>query len=88
MITKIDLTETIHTMGETTEEEAAAFCSHLETKLSEEYPDAEIRVKLDNRMSDTVLYAECDTDEEGLPTDMEPVATVREFINLVWERWC
>jgi hypothetical protein len=80
MITKIELTETIHTMGDTTEEEAAEFCEFLETKLAQKYPSAEVTVHLDNHQSSTSLYVE---DADNYDAKCE----VNEFINACWEIW-
>ena len=87
-ITKIETTQTLETMGETTEEQAAEWCEYLETKLAEQYPDAEISVELNNRQSSTTLYVECDLDEEGVPTNFNAKAEVNEFMNYLWDAWC
>lgn len=87
-ITKIELTETINTMGETTEEQAAEFVEHLKSELADEFPNATISVKLNNRQSDTTVYVESAVDSDGCPLETEPEAVVREFINRVWDRWC
>lgn len=87
-ITKIELTETIHTMGDTTEDQAVAFVEHLESELADEFPSAAITVELNNRQSDTTVYAESEVDDDGCPLETDPEAVVREFINRVWDRWC
>ena len=86
MITKIDITETIHTMGETNETDAEKFCEYLAEQLADEYPDAEISVKLNNRISSTVIYVETDVDDDGCPTNMNAEDEIQEFINRKWDR--
>lgn len=86
MITKIEITETVQTMGETNEADAEKFCKYLEEQLADEYPDAEISVKLNNRISSTIIYVdEVETDDD-CPTNMNAESEIREFINSVWEK--
>lgn len=81
-ITKIDLTETIHTMGETTEDEAEFFVDYLRNELADEYPEAEINVTLNNRQSSTVINVE--TEDGWDETDARD--EVHEFINTAWDK--
>jgi hypothetical protein len=85
MITKIDITETVQTMGETSAADAELFCDFLRAELVDEYPDAEISVTLNNRISSTVIYVETDLDEDGCPTNMNAEDEIQEFINRKWD---
>ncbi len=85
-ITKIEITQSIHTMGEVTEEQAAEWNDFLESKLTEEFPQAEISVKLSKRSDSNNLYAESRDDADGCPIDTDPKNTVQEFINYCWDR--
>lgn len=86
-ITKIEITETIQTMGDTTEIQARDFMSWIEEQLHSEYPNAELSLKLDNRQSNSTVYAESATDSDGIPIETEPEDMVREFINRCWDKW-
>lgn len=88
MITNIKIVETIHTMGETSETDAERFVEYLSNELALEYPNAEISVELNNRISSTQICVECDLDEDGCPTEIDGEEIVQEFINRVWENWC
>ena len=84
MITKIETTQTVNTVRETNIAMMDDWCEFLESELSEQYPDAEIAVHQDNRISSDTLYVEHDGGEVGSPTK----ADVQEFINRCWNKWC
>lgn len=78
MITKIETTQALDTMGEATAEDLSRWCEHLEEKLTEEYPEAEIVLREGG--SFTTLRVEDDENPEAK-------ADVQEFINRVWDKW-
>ena len=86
-ITKIEITQSIHTMGKITEDLAAEWIEFLKSKLAEKFPYAEISVKLSNRSDSNNLYAESRDDGDGCPIDTDPKNTVQEFISSCWDWW-
>ena len=78
MITKIETTQALDTMGEATAEDLSNWCEYLEPKLAEQYPNAEII--LHEGGSFTTLHVE---DDDDLDAKIE----VQEFINYLWDSW-
>lgn len=72
-VSTIRVTLTMLTMGDAGEADAQKWAEHVEKRLREEFIGADIDVRVDNRVSRTVV-------------DSENVELVEEFLQRLWDR--
>ena len=83
MITKIELMETLQTMGEATEEDLFRWCAQLRSRLLNEYPGTEIEVQAVADLSPNRIHVEVDDDTDTSSAK----ATVQKIVRHCWEQW-
>jgi hypothetical protein len=75
----INATMTYQDMGDATEADAATWAAYVEKRLREEYPQATVSVRTDNRLSSAQVYV--DSDDEAFGDSL----AVQEFIQKLWD---
>jgi hypothetical protein len=83
MITKIELVETLQTMGEATEEDLFRWCAQLRSRLLNEYPGTEIYVQAVADLTSNQIHVEVDDDTDTLSAK----ATVQKIVRQCWKLW-
>ena len=83
MITKIELVETLKTMGDATEEDLFLWCAQLKSVLLNQYTGSEINVQAVADSSSNQIYIEVD-DESDTATVKDTVQKLRQHY---WEMW-
>lgn len=83
MITKIELVQTLKTMGCATEEDLFLWCDQLRSMLLHEYPGSEISVRSVADTAPNKIHVEVD-DENDTTSEQD---TVQRLINHCWDMW-
>ncbi|WP_157266540.1 hypothetical protein [Azohydromonas aeria] len=76
---KIEFIATAQTMGNATEADAATWAAYVAKRLREQFPDAEVSARADNRLSNDQLFVDGDSGwDDGFG--------VRDFVQSLWDR--
>jgi len=83
MIVKIEVVESLKTMGNSTEEDLFIWCAQLRSVLLNQYPGTEINVQAVADMSSNEIYIGVE-DESDAAIVKDTVQNIR---NRCWEDW-